>query len=243
MNSTTANNPVGFPETGTAEEIIRWALDRFHPRIAIAASLQDSVLIHMAARIRSDVRVFSLDTGRLPEETYACGEEIRRRLGVKIEWYFPRSDLVEKLEREKGLFSFRNSLEDRKECCYIRKVEPLQRALSGLDAWITGLRREDSPTRKSLEKIERDEAHGGIWKINPLADWSAADIRAYLEKHHLPYNRLLDQGYPSIGCQPCTRPVAPGDDPRAGRWWWERPEQKECGLHIGNRPDWAGEGI
>ncbi len=243
MDTTEPEITDAYRGDGTAEDIIRWAYDRFHPRIAIAASLQDSVLIHMATRIRPDARVFSLDTGRLPEETYACAEEIRRRFGVEIEWYFPRTDLVEKLEREKGLFSFRNSLEDRKECCHIRKVEPLTRALAGLEAWITGLRREDSPTRSALAKIERDEAHGGIWKINPLADWTAADIRAYLEKHRLPYNRLLDRGYPSIGCLPCTRPVAEGEDPRSGRWWWERPDQKECGLHAGNRPRRAGEGL
>jgi phosphoadenosine phosphosulfate reductase len=215
-----------------ATHVLRWALETFHPRLAIATSLQDSILIHLAVAIRPDVRVFSLDTGRLPEEAYACAEEIRRQLGVRIEWYFPRHEPVEKLETEKGLYSFQNSLEERKECCTIRKVEPLSRALHGLDAWITSLRRDESVTRGALAKVEPDAAHGGIVKINPLADWTLEDVRAYLTKHGIPYNRLLDRGYPSIGCACCTRPVAAGEDPRAGRWWWEQPEHKECGLHA-----------
>lgn len=217
----------------SARDVIRWALEKFHPRIAIATSLQDSVIIHMAVSIRKDVRVFSIDTGRLPEETFVCAEEIRRQLGVQIEWYFPQHDALEKLLLQKGPFSFRNSLEDRRECCSIRKVEPLTRALRGLDAWITGLRREESVTRSSLAKVEKDEVHG-IVKVNPLADWTAEDVRAYLHKYHIPYNRLLDRGYPSIGCACCTRPIEPGEHPRAGRWWWEQPEHKECGLHVRN---------
>jgi phosphoadenosine phosphosulfate reductase len=160
-----------------------------------------------------------------------CADEIRQRLGVRIEWYFPRHEAVEKLETEKGPFSFKQSLNDRRECCHIRKVEPLGRALDGLDAWMTSQRRDESVTRGTLATIERDEAHGGIVKINPLADWTANDIRAYLRKHDLPYNRMLAWGYPSIGCACCTRAVEPGEDPRAGRWWWESAEHKECGLH------------
>lgn len=217
---------------GRAEDVLRWALNKFHPRIAIACSLQDTVLIDMAVKIRKDVRVFSIDTGRLPEEAYQCAEEIRRQFGVRIEWYFPRHEAVENLETEKGLFSFKQSLENRRECCHIRKVEPLSRALDGLDAWITGLRSDESVTRSSLTKIESDEAHGGILKINPLADWTSEDVRAYLQKFQIPYNQMLDRGYPSIGCACCTRPTKPGEDPRAGRWWWEQPEHKECGLHV-----------
>lgn len=217
-----------------SKDLLRWALDTFHPRMAIATSLQDSVLVHMAAAIRPDVRIFSIDTGRLPEEAYACAEEIRRQFGVRIEWYFPRHEAVEKLETEKGLYCFKNSLEERKECCSIRKVEPLNRALSGLDAWITGLRRDESVTRSSLAKVAKDAAHGGILKISPLADWTAEDVRIYLQTHRIPYNRLLDRAYPSIGCSCCTRPIEPGEDPRAGRWWWEQPEHKECGLHARN---------
>ncbi len=232
MEQSDAGNSTAYTGDGTAADIVRWALETFHPRIVVATSLQDSVLIHLAASVRQDVRVFSIDTGRLPEETYACAEEIRQQLGVRIEWYFPRHEAVETLETEQGLYSFKQSLEARRECCHIRKVEPLRRALSGVDAWITGLRREESVTRGSLATIERDAAHGGIVKINPLADWTAGDIDAYVRQHDLPYNHLMDRGYPSIGCACCTRPVAPGEDSRAGRWWWELPEHKECGLHL-----------
>ncbi|OGV63113.1 MAG: phosphoadenosine phosphosulfate reductase [Lentisphaerae bacterium RIFOXYC12_FULL_60_16] len=219
---------------GSPQDVLRWALDRFHPRIAVATSLQDTVLIHMAASIRKDVRVFSIDTGRLPEETYACADAVRKTLGIRIEWYFPRHETVQKLETEEGLFSFKKSLEARRTCCFIRKVEPLHRALSGLDAWVTGQRKDENVTRNGLAMIERDSTHGNIVKINPLINWSSEDVHAYIEKHHLPYNRLIDRGYPSIGCACCTRPVEPGEDPRAGRWWWEQPEHKECGLHAGN---------
>lgn len=229
-----AVSPADYSGDGTAEDLVRWALDRFHPRIAVATSLQDAVLVHMATQVRKDVRVFSIDTGRLPEEAYLCAEDMSRQLGCRIEWYAPRNEAVEKLKTEKGPYSFRKSLEDRRECCRIRKVEPLQRALARLEAWITGLRREDGVTRGTVSKIERDEAHGGILKINPLADWSSDDVRAYIQKHRLPYNRLLDRGFPSIGCMCCTRAIEPGEHPRAGRWWWEQPEHKECGLHVRN---------
>lgn len=219
---------------GTAADVLRWALDRFHPRLAVATSLQDAVLVHLAVSIRPDVRVFSIDTGRLPEQAYACAAEIRDRLGVRIEWFFPRHDEVQKLLTEHGPYSFKESLDARRACCFVRKVEPLNRALRDLDAWVTGQRRDESVTRGGLAKVERDEAHGGIWKINPLADWSTEDVRRYIRDHRLPYNRLLEEGYPSIGCACCTRAVQPGDDPRSGRWWWEHPEHKECGLHIRN---------
>lgn len=215
----------------SAEEVLRWTLERFHPHVAIAASFQDAVLLHMASVIRPDVRIFSLDTGRLPEETYAFAEAVRTRLNVRIDWFFPQAEAVETLEREKGLYSFRESLVARKECCGIRKVEPLGRALKGLKAWITGLRREDGETRSELKVVEVDEAHGGILKINPLAYWTTADVDAYVRKHNLPVNRLTGQGYLSIGCAPCTRAVEPGQPIRSGRWWWENPEHKECGLH------------
>lgn len=213
------------------EAILRLALERFHHEVAIAASFQDAVLLHMASVIRPDVRIFSLDTGRLPEETYAFAEAVRTRLNVRIDWYFPPSAAVEKLEREKGLYSFRDSLAARRECCGIRKVEPLERALTGLKAWITGLRREDGETRSELPVVEVDKAHGGILKINPLAYWTTADLDAYVVKHDLPVHRLMEKGYLSIGCAPCTRAVEPGEPPRSGRWWWENPEHKECGLH------------
>ena len=224
-----------FEEEGP-EAVLRWALSEFHPDIALASSfsMEDIVLIAMMADIRPDVRIFALDTGRLHEETYEVAEAVRRKLGVRIEWYFPSRAAVEELERNKGLFSFRESLENRHECCRIRKVEPLSRALSGLRAWVTGQRKEQAVTRRSLPVLEVDEAHGKILKLNPLACWTEQEVREYVRKRGLPVNRLHDMGYPSIGCAPCTRPVAPGEDPRAGRWWWERPEHKECGLHARN---------
>lgn len=216
------------------ELVLAWAMERYHPRIALASSfsMEDIVLAAMLADIRPDARVFALDTGRLNEETHEAAERVRERLGLRIEWHFPDREAVEELERTKGLYSFRQSLENRHECCRIRKVEPLERALRGLDAWITGRRRAHGVTRAALAVLEVDEAHGGILKINPLAEWSDEQVRAYIRKRNLPYNRLHDAGYPSIGCAPCTRAVRPGEDPRAGRWWWERPEHKECGLHV-----------
>ena len=227
---------IDYNGNGEAEDVLAWALDKFSPRIALATSFKDAVLIHMMLKIRPDVRVFALDTGRMNEETYQCAEDIRRRLKVNIEWFFPEREQVEVLEREKGMYSFRQSLENRKDCCFIRKVEPLNRALKGLDAWITGMRRDQGVTRKSVHKIEIDRAHGDIIKINPLADWDQERIRDYVRTHSLPYNKLFEQGYQSIGCAPCTRPVKEGGDPRSGRWWWESAEQKECGIHV---PDFS----
>jgi phosphoadenosine phosphosulfate reductase len=218
------------------EAVLRWALSEFHPDIALASSfgMEDIVLVAMMTDIHPDARVFALDTGRLHEETYEAAEAVRRKLGIRIEWCFPDRVAVEELERSKGLFSFRESLENRHECCRVRKVEPLSRALSGLRAWVTGQRREQAVTRRNLPVVEIDEAHGKILKLNPLAGWTEQEVREYVRKRGLPVNRLHDIGYPSIGCAPCTRPVAPGEDPRAGRWWWERPEHKECGLHARN---------
>ncbi|MFC1497998.1 phosphoadenylyl-sulfate reductase [Verrucomicrobiota bacterium] len=217
-----------------AEDMLKWALNNFHPNIALACSFETPILVHMAVAIKPDVRIFSIDTGRLPEETYQCAHELEQRYGIKIEWYFPKNNAVEKLERGKGVYSFKESLEARHECCAIRKVEPLSRALNGLKAWITGLRKDQNVTRNELGKVERDVAHGGIIKINPIADWSLAQVMEYTKKHDIPYNQLLDQDYMSIGCACCTRPVTVGEDPRSGRWWWEQPEHKECGLHVRN---------
>jgi phosphoadenosine phosphosulfate reductase len=220
--------------TGEAQDILKWALDEFHPDIALACSFsaEDIVLAHMMLSIRQDARVFAIDTGRLNEETYECAEMLRRQLGLKIEWYFPERPGVEKLERNEGLFSFRDSLDARHACCHLRKVEPLGRALSGLRAWVTGLRSQQSVTRSELKAIDRDDSHGGIVKVNPLVEWRSDDVWKYIRQHGLPYNRLHDSGYPSIGCAPCTRAIEQGEHPRAGRWWWEAPEHKECGLHT-----------
>ncbi|HJX15454.1 MAG TPA: phosphoadenylyl-sulfate reductase [Candidatus Deferrimicrobiaceae bacterium] len=215
------------------ENMLAWALSEHHPHIALASSfsMEDIALIAMMTDIRPDARVFALDTGRLDEETYEAAEAVRRDLGVSIEWHFPDREAVELLERTKGLYSFRESLKNRRECCRIRKVEPLARALSGLRAWVTGQRKDQSITRAALPVLEIDGAHGGILKINPLADWSDEQVRSFVRMRGLPYNRLHDMGYPSNGCAPCTRAILHGEDPRAGRWWWENPEHKECGLH------------
>jgi len=214
-----------------AAGVLAWADARFGSRAGIASSfgVEDVVLIDLAAQHAPRLRVFTLDTGRLPPETYEVMEQVRRRYGVAIESYFPDREAVEKLEREKGFFSFRNSVGERKECCRIRKLEPLSRALAGREAWVTGLRREQSPTRASVDAVALDER--GLFKLNPLADWTEAQVWAYARERRVPLNALHAQGYPSIGCAPCTRAVAPGEDVRAGRWWWESPEHKECGLH------------
>ncbi|MDO8682203.1 MAG: phosphoadenylyl-sulfate reductase [Armatimonadota bacterium] len=218
----------------TAQEVVVWAVKEFGSKIALASSFgaEDVALIDMLCEATDSPRVFFLDTGRLHQETYDVVERIRDRYGLSFEVYFPQTNAVENLMQEKGPNSFYNSIENRRECCHIRKVEPLDRALSGLDAWITGLRREQSTTRGELAKVELDESHGGILKINPLMDWTEEDVWAYIRSRRIPYNKLHDQGFPSIGCAPCTRAVKPGEDLRAGRWWWESPEHKECGLHI-----------
>ena len=216
-------------------DVVKWAMTRFGRGMVIASSfsIEDCVLIHMAMQAApADVRVFALDTGRLPDETYLTAERIRMKYGVEIEWFFPDRDAVEKLIRTKGLYSFRDSLDERHECCGIRKVEPLSRALAGRDGWITGLRNEQSVTRTETPEIEIDRAHGGIVKVSPLVRWTMGDVRAYAQEHRVPVHPLHDKGYPSIGCAPCTRAIKPGEHPRAGRWWWEDPENKECGLHL-----------
>jgi phosphoadenosine phosphosulfate reductase len=222
-----------FEGTG-AQEILAWALAEFHPRIALAASFgaEDVVVIDLLMRLNPKARVFTLDTGRLPYETYSLMEAIRERYGLAVEVYFPQADAVEAMVREHGVNLFYRSIENRKRCCGVRKVEPLGRALQGLDAWITGLRRDQAVTRTRVRKVEIDADHGGIVKVNPLADWTWERVWEYIRAHDVPYNALHDRGYPSIGCAPCTRAVAPGEDPRAGRWWWENPETKECGLHV-----------
>jgi phosphoadenosine phosphosulfate reductase len=216
------------------EEALKWALDTLGDRVALASSFgaEDVVLVDMLARSARRPRVFAIDTGRLHEATYEVMEQVRKRYGATIQAYCPQREAVEELERQHGFYSFRNSLEARHRCCDIRKVEPLQRALDGLDAWITGLRQEQCVTRTQLQIIERDDAHGGIIKLNPLAGWTSEQVWEYIRSHDVPYNRLHDEGFPSIGCEPCTRTVAPGEHPRAGRWWWEAPDQKECGLHL-----------
>ncbi len=223
---------VASVEAMSAEEAIRWALARFHPRLAFASSFgaEDVVVTDLLLRERRDARIFTLDTGRLPEETHDVVRRVRERYGIAIEMFFPDRDALERLLREKGSFSFRESVRNRNECCEIRKVAPLRRALSGIDLWITGLRRGQATTRATVSRLDWDETLG-LLKLNPIADWSEERVWDYIRSNDLPYNALHDRGFPSIGCAPCTRAVDPGEDIRAGRWWWERPEHKECGLH------------
>ena len=221
-------------ESQSAPEILAWALGEFHPRIAMATSFgaEGVVVIDMLMKLHPEARVFTLDTGRLPHETYTLMEAIRERYGLAIEVYFPQASQVEAMARERGVNLFYRSVEDRKLCCHTRKVEPLQRALAGLDAWITGLRREQALTRTGIRKVAVDTKQGGIVKVNPLADWTWDQVWEYIRVHDVPYNALHDRGYPSIGCAPCTRAVRLGEDLRAGRWWWEHDSAaKECGLH------------
>lgn len=226
----------GLPKIapGTSpEEIFRIGRQIVTGPIALACSfsVDDVVLIDLLRNSFGDFRVFAIDTGRLNEETYETAERVTKRYGLKIDWYFPAGEAVEHLEREKGLFSFHESLENRKECCFIRKVEPLQRALLNAAGWVTGMRREQSFTREGLEPLEIDSINSGRLKINPLAFWTTRQLMDYSRQHRVPINRLHQKGYPSIGCAPCTRAVRPGEHPRAGRWWWEDPEHRECGLH------------
>jgi phosphoadenosine phosphosulfate reductase len=214
--------------------VLRWALDTFGARVALASSFgaEDVVLIDMLVKLQPKARVVTLDTGRLPQETYDLMERIRERYGLDLQVYFPRAEAVEAMVRQHGPNLFYRSADLRKHCCGVRKVEPLERALQGLDAWITGLRRGQAPTRHHVPKVEWDAPHRLV-KLNPLADWSWDEVWTYIRANDVPYNALHDRGYPSIGCACCTRAVAPGEDPRAGRWWWERdPAGKECGLHV-----------
>lgn len=222
-------------ERKSPQEVLGWALEEFSPHIALASSFgaEDVVLIDMLSRLHPKGRVFTLDTGRLPQETYDLMEAIRERYQLEIEVYSPDTGTVEKMVREHGPNLFYRSIELRKLCCGVRKVEPLKRALSELRAWITGLRRDQAVTRSDIRKVEVDQDHGGILKINPIAGWTWEEVWSYIRAHDVPYNKLHDQGYPSIGCAPCTRAVQPGEDLRAGRWWWELdPAKKECGLHV-----------
>lgn len=221
-------------ESKSAQEVLKWSLDTFHPRIALASSFnaEDVVVIDMLAKLRKDAKVFAVDTGRLNQETYDVMDAMRDKYDITIDVYFPDQKQVEDMVRERGLNLFYRSVENRKLCCEIRKVYPLNRALSKLDAWITGLRREQVSTRAVIQKVEIDSGHGNIIKVNPIADWTWGMVWDYIRKNDVPYNKLNDKGYPSIGCECCTRAVKPGEDLRAGRWWWEQHADKECGMHF-----------
>lgn len=228
------NVPAQDFEPKSAQEVLKWAMDKYGRNVALASSFgaEDVVCIDMMIKIDKNARIFSLDTGRLNPETYDVMDAVEQKYGIKIETYFPESNEVEDMVRSKGINLFYESIENRKLCCNVRKVHPLNRILSQLSAWITGLRRQQGVTRVSVPKIEIDEAHGGIVKVNPIAAWSWEEVWEYIKENKVPFNKLHDQNYPSIGCAPCTRAIKPGEDFRAGRWWWESPENKECGLHV-----------
>jgi phosphoadenosine phosphosulfate reductase len=218
----------------SASQLLIWALDRFkHAGMAFATSFgaEDQVITDMLVRIDPRVRVFTLDTGMLPPETLAVLRRTEDRYGIALQVVCPDPAVLTRMLQEHGPELYYESVEKRKLCCQVRKVEPLTKTLAGLKAWVCGLRREQSVTRQSTRRIEWDEVFG-LFKVNPLADWTEQQVWDYIRKNGVPYNALHDQGYPSIGCAPCTRAVQPGEDIRAGRWWWENPQHKECGLHV-----------
>jgi phosphoadenosine phosphosulfate reductase len=219
-----------------AQDVVRLMHDRFGRKVALSSSFgaEDMVLIDMLMKVDPKARIVTLDTGRLPQETYNVMDATRARYGATIEVFFPQAEAVQSMVAEHGVNLFYHSIENRNLCCGVRKMEPLRRALSGLDAWITGLRREQSVTRTAVHKIDWDESNRLV-KVNPLADWTYDDVWKYIRENNVPYNALHDRGYPSIGCGPCTRAVQPGEHERAGRWWWEHPDTKECGLHVATK--------
>ncbi len=217
----------------SVEHALKLAVELFEGKICFATSLgaEDQVLLHIIDSLKLPIRIFTLDTGRLFYETYELLEKNRLRYKTPIEIFFPDYREVESMVNEKGINLFYDSIENRKFCCRIRKTLPLKRALEGMEIWITGLRREQASTRMGAQHLEWDLLNG-LYKLNPLIDWTTDQVWSYMKQNGVPYNRLHDQGFPSIGCQPCTRAVLPGEDIRAGRWWWENPETRECGLHT-----------
>ncbi|MGE5812778.1 MAG: phosphoadenylyl-sulfate reductase [Ignavibacteria bacterium] len=214
-------------------ESLRILSDLFRNKIVFSSSLglEDQVITHLIFSNDLPIEIFTIDTGRLFNETYSVLNKTNERYERKIKVFFPEYSKVEKLVNEKGPFSFFESVENRKECCFIRKVEPLKRALSGKQLWISGIRAEQSDSRKEMQNLEWDD-HYKIFKYYPLFDWSFIDVKKYIMDNNVPYNSLHDKGFVSIGCAPCTRAVQEGEDFRAGRWWWESNSLKECGLHA-----------
>lgn len=213
--------------------LLEKAVQEFSP-VTFANSLgaEDMVLTDLIAKYQPNIDMFSLDTGRLPEETYALMQKVRTHYEAPLILYYPDAGDLEVYVAEHGVNGFYTSVQNRKDCCHVRKVRPLKRALVGAQAWITGMRREQAVTRGHLEEISYD-TDNGLWKLNPLLEWSNDDVWSYIKENQVPYSALHDKSYPSIGCAPCTRAVEPGEDVRAGRWWWEDPQHKECGLHVG----------
>jgi phosphoadenosine phosphosulfate reductase len=220
-------------ESQSPEKVLTFFLKEFKGRIALSSSLglEDQMLTHLICGIDKSSRIFTLDTGRVFPETYSLLSRTNDRYDIKIEVFFPDYQKVQEMVNTKGINLFYESIENRKACCNVRKMEPLRRAFVGLDVWICGLRREQSVTRADMKVVEWDAANNLI-KINPLINWTEQQLWEFVKTNGIPYNVLHEKGFPSIGCQPCTRAVKPGEDIRSGRWWWENPEQKECGLHA-----------
>lgn len=235
----------GRLEALDAEALLRWGLARFHPRLSLSCSFgapEGLVILDLMHRIEPATRVFMLDTGRLPQATHDLVDRVRDRYGVRVEVVFPDPHAIQDMVRRHGQNLFYESVAKRQLCCRLRKVEPMRRyfAEAGIDAWVAGLRREQGVTRQDAPKVEIDAAHGGLVKINPLADWSHDQVWAYVREHQVPVNRLHREGYPSVGCDPCSRAIQPGDDVRAGRWWWESADTRECGIHVGEESGGSG---
>jgi len=219
-------------KTAAAQALLAEIAGKWSPAtFANSLGAEDMVLTDLIVKSGLSIEIFSLDTGRLPLETYDLIAAVQQHYGLKLNIYFPQSEGVENYVRSNGINAFYESVELRKGCCYVRKVEPLKRALAGKKAWITGLRAEQAATRVGLPQQEFDEGNG-LEKFNPLADWSEKEIWTYIKQNAVPYNALHDKFYPSIGCAPCTRAISLGEDIRSGRWWWESPDSKECGLHV-----------
>jgi phosphoadenosine phosphosulfate reductase len=219
----------------SAFEVLSYFIKEFDGKLAFGSSLgaEDQVITDMIGKIDKGTKIFTLDTGRVFPETYDTVQESNEKYGINIEVYFPNSEKVERMVNQKGINLFYQSVENRRLCCQVRKIEPLQRAMTDVDVWVTGIRKEQSVTRLLTEVVELDAGTGKL-KVNPLVDWTEQDVWDYIKENEVPYNKLHDRGFPSIGCQPCTRAIKEGEDVRAGRWWWETPEQKECGLHKRN---------
>jgi phosphoadenosine phosphosulfate reductase len=245
LKDISASHEVDDLEAKSAEEILTIAVKKYHPRLALSASFgapEGMVLLDMMHRIEPEARVFVLDTGRLHPATHDLVDRVRDRYGKAVEVVFPRAAEVEHMVREQGMNLFYSSVENRKHCCRLRKVEPMRRYLTELDAYVSGLRRDQNLNRHDTAKVELDVGNGGLVKFNPLADWTHEQVMSYVDEHAVPINSLHAQGFPSVGCEPCSRAVQSGEDARAGRWWWESDGVKECGLHLSEDQD-GGLGI
>ena len=221
-------------ESRSPKEVLQWALERFGARLALCTSFQVAgmVILDMAWRIDPTIRVFTIDTGRLPQETYELLDRVREQYHIEVEVYFPEATQIESIVRQHGVNLFYQDTDLRMLCCHTRKVLPLRRVLEGLDAWVTGLRRDQTSTRAETQKIEVDHERGRLIKVNPLTNWTETQIWDYVRTYDVATHPFYSQGYTSIGCAPCTRPTTDGEDSRAGRWWWENGAMKECGMHC-----------